>query len=131
MEVINVQRAKTHLSKYLEDVADGQELILGKSGKPIAKLIPYKAETPKRTFGGMDIWIAPTVNKEKALETDYESEYLIYNSPLFPEEGDEERMNAEAKIYANILKEKSKSKTLTEADFKIAEEQAKKSASLS
>lgn len=39
-EVINVHEAKTHLSRLLDRVRDGEELILGKAGKPYARLVP-------------------------------------------------------------------------------------------
>lgn len=50
-EVINIQEAKTHLSRYVEDVVGGAELIIGKAGKPLAKLVPYKAPAKPRTLG--------------------------------------------------------------------------------
>ena len=39
-EVINIQEAKTHLSRYVDKVAAGEELVIGKAGKPLAKLVP-------------------------------------------------------------------------------------------
>lgn len=40
--IINVHEAKTHLSKILEQVREGQEFILAKGGKPYAKLVPVE-----------------------------------------------------------------------------------------
>jgi prevent-host-death family protein len=37
---MNVHYAKTHLSRLLDRVAAGEEIVLGKNGKPIAKLVP-------------------------------------------------------------------------------------------
>jgi prevent-host-death family protein len=37
---VNVHEAKTHLSKLLERVAVGEEVIIAKAGKPVAKLVP-------------------------------------------------------------------------------------------
>ncbi|MGC1481821.1 MAG: type II toxin-antitoxin system prevent-host-death family antitoxin [Chthoniobacterales bacterium] len=42
MKIINIQEAKTHLSKFVEDVANGEEIIVAKAGKPMAKLVPFK-----------------------------------------------------------------------------------------
>ncbi len=39
-EMINVHEAKTHLSKLLERAHGGEEIILAKSGKPYARLMP-------------------------------------------------------------------------------------------
>lgn len=40
MKVINVHEAKTNFSKLLERVANGEQIILGKNGKPVARLGP-------------------------------------------------------------------------------------------
>lgn len=46
-KIINVHEAKTHLSKILERVHDGEEIILAKAGKPYAKLVPVNARKPR------------------------------------------------------------------------------------
>jgi prevent-host-death family protein len=51
MKVINIHEAKTQLSKYLQDVAEGREVIIGKYGQPIARLVPYAASQPKYQLG--------------------------------------------------------------------------------
>ena len=50
-EIVNVHAAKTHLSRLLERAEAGEEIVIGRAGKPIAKLVPYVRERPKRTFG--------------------------------------------------------------------------------
>ena len=50
--VINVHEAKTHLSRLLERVARGEEIIIGRAGKPVAKLVPYHEASDPRTPGG-------------------------------------------------------------------------------
>lgn len=52
MNVINVHEAKTNFSKLLERVARGERIIIGKSGKPIARLEPLGAPGAKKVFGG-------------------------------------------------------------------------------
>jgi prevent-host-death family protein len=42
MATINVHEAKTHLSRLLERVSAGEEIVIGKAGKPVAKLVPYR-----------------------------------------------------------------------------------------
>lgn len=42
MDLLNVHDAKTHLSKLLDRVAAGAEIVLGKNGKPVAKLVPIE-----------------------------------------------------------------------------------------
>jgi len=61
---VNIHKAKTHLSKLLAQVKEGQEIIIAKSGKPIAKLIPI-AEKPVRRIPGTaknKITISPSFN---------------------------------------------------------------------
>ncbi len=49
METINIQAAKTHLSRLVEEVLAGKEIVLGKAGKPLVKLVPYKlAHAPRQ-----------------------------------------------------------------------------------
>jgi prevent-host-death family protein len=47
MGVFNVHDAKTHLSRLLDRVAEGEEIIIAKSGRPVAKLVRVTAE-PRR-----------------------------------------------------------------------------------
>ncbi len=51
MKVINIHEAKTHLSKYLQQVAKGEEVVIGKYDQPIARLVPYTADKPAYKFG--------------------------------------------------------------------------------
>ena len=46
MEVVNVNQAKTHLSKLLKVVEQGQEVVIGRSGVPIARLVPWIKPAP-------------------------------------------------------------------------------------
>jgi len=46
MEVVNVHQAKTHLSKLLKVVEQGQEVVIGRSGVPIARLVPWIKPAP-------------------------------------------------------------------------------------
>lgn len=57
MEVFNVHDAKTHLSRLLDRVAQGEEILIARSGKPVAKLVRLKAEPrqPGRLKGRIHI----------------------------------------------------------------------------
>ena len=57
MKLLNVHYAKTHLSRLLERVAAGEEIVLGKNGKPVAILSPFKepVRTPGRLKGRLKI----------------------------------------------------------------------------
>ncbi len=50
---VNVHEAKTHLSKLLERVMNGEEIIIAKAGKPVAVLAPL-TEAPAQRIPGID-----------------------------------------------------------------------------
>jgi prevent-host-death family protein len=59
--VVNMHEAKTHLSRLVERVEAGEEIVIGRAGKPVAKLVPYQPERrPPRRPGALKgkIWIA-------------------------------------------------------------------------
>lgn len=49
---VNIHEAKTHLSRLLERVESGEEIVIGRAGKPVAKLVPYRQTGEPRTPGG-------------------------------------------------------------------------------
>lgn len=51
MQTINIHEAKTHLSRLLEQVAAGEEIIIARAGKAIARLVPLDAPPKKRQLG--------------------------------------------------------------------------------
>ena len=57
----NISQAKAELSALIAEVLKGNEVILAKAGKPVAKLVPYSGAARPRTPGSMagEIWIAP------------------------------------------------------------------------
>ena len=46
---MNIHYAKTNLSRLLEAVGAGEEVVISRAGKPIAKIVPFAA--PTRTLG--------------------------------------------------------------------------------
>ncbi len=54
MKVVNVQQAKTHLSRLIDQAAEGQEFVLGKHGKPLAKITAYAPRKEQRPLGGYE-----------------------------------------------------------------------------
>ena len=51
MQTVNIHEAKTHLSKLLEEVSKGKEVVIAKSGKPMAKLTGLNPVRPVRKPG--------------------------------------------------------------------------------
>ncbi len=42
MGVVNVHHAKTHLSQLLQEVEQGEEVVIARAGVPIARLVPWR-----------------------------------------------------------------------------------------
>lgn len=51
MKSVNIHDAKTHFSQYLARVLSGRKIIIAKSSKPVAILMPYHPEAKKRKLG--------------------------------------------------------------------------------
>ena len=51
MSQVNIHQAKTHLSRLVEKAASGEEIIIAKAGKPVARLVPYAVKGKKRRPG--------------------------------------------------------------------------------
>lgn len=45
---VNIHEAKTHLSKLIERVRLGEEIVIAKAGEPVARLIPEKRREPRK-----------------------------------------------------------------------------------
>ena len=52
-EIINIAEAKAHLSRLVEEVRQGKSIIIGKAGKPAARLVPYRPEDEPRIPGAL------------------------------------------------------------------------------
>jgi prevent-host-death family protein len=48
MQTVNIHEAKTHLSKLIAKAANGEPFIIAKAGKPMVKVVPIDASTPKK-----------------------------------------------------------------------------------
>ncbi|MDN5749190.1 MAG: type II toxin-antitoxin system Phd/YefM family antitoxin [Pseudonocardia sp.] len=89
-EQVNVYEAKTHLSKLLERVEAGEEIVIARNGRPVARLVPTQRERAPRVPGAWKGkgWIADDFKSGPWYE-----EWLdeIENNPIFPPEEDEPR----------------------------------------
>lgn len=59
MGPVNIHQAKTHFSQLVERAERGEEIVIARAGKPVARLMPLE-KTP-RVFGGMEgqiFWMA-------------------------------------------------------------------------
>lgn len=51
VQIVNLHAAKTHLSRLVDQAAGGEEIVIAKAGKPIAKLVPLDRPRPRRVLG--------------------------------------------------------------------------------
>ena len=82
---VNVYEAKAQLSKLLEQVEAGEEIVIARHGRPVARLVPLQRTPVHRVPGAWKgkVWMSPDFD-----EPDPELEDLFYNSPIFPDEDD-------------------------------------------
>lgn len=80
---INVYEAKTKLSELLKRAEAGEDVVIARAGKPVAKLVPIKQRRQPREPGILKghIWIAPDFD-----EPDEELIRLFEEGPVFPED---------------------------------------------
>ena len=56
---LNLYEAKTNLSALVDEAASGQEIIIAKAGKPLAKLVPFRPVARRRPgLGRGTVWMA-------------------------------------------------------------------------
>ena len=81
MQTYNIHEAKTNLSKLIEKTQGGEEIIIAKAGKPVAKLSSYKEKTKFRKSGLLKgkIFVSDDFNDEAE-----EINKLFYEGDIFP-----------------------------------------------
>lgn len=80
--LVNMHEAKSNLSKLVKRAADGEEIIIGRAGQPIAMLVAYRPSNPERKPGMWkgQVWISDDFD-----DPDPELEALFYDGPIEPE----------------------------------------------
>ncbi len=54
MQTVNIHAAKTHFSRLVDAAAAGEEIVIARAGKPVARLVPLaEAKKPDRVLGAM------------------------------------------------------------------------------
>ena len=87
MKQVNIHEAKTRLSQLIAAAERGEEVVIARAGKPVARVVKMEPERKVlREPGSMkgEFWFAPDYDKadQEILEMFEES----INAPLFPEE---------------------------------------------
>ena len=81
MTIRNVSEAKAELSALLVMVENGEEVMIARAGKPVARLTKIEGATEPRKLGALmgQIWISPEFD-----ETDFELEKSFYEGSIEP-----------------------------------------------
>ena len=53
MKIVTIHAAKTHLSRLIEEVAAGEQVVIARGKEPVARLVPIKPQKKGRMFGAM------------------------------------------------------------------------------
>jgi len=84
LKQVNMHDAKTHLSRLVEEVEGGREIVISRAGKPAVKLVPIVRPQPgKRVLGTLRGKIALPSDEEWAA-IDREIEQDFEESEVFP-----------------------------------------------
>ena len=51
MKQVNIHEAKTHLSRLIQDVLSGEEVVIAKGNRPVVRLVIHETAKPKRLPG--------------------------------------------------------------------------------
>jgi prevent-host-death family protein len=82
LDHVNMHEAKTHLSKLVERVEGGEEIVIDRAGKPVAKLVPV--DVPDLMRRKLGVWEGSGVTVEDFDAIDSEIGKLIDESEIFP-----------------------------------------------
>jgi prevent-host-death family protein len=78
MDTFNIHAAKTQLSRLVSRAEAGEEVVIARAGKPVAKIVPIPPHQPARKLGLMKgrIWISPDFDDPLPAE--------LFDTPLLP-----------------------------------------------
>jgi prevent-host-death family protein len=81
-KIVNIHAAKTQFSKLVERAEAGEEIVIARAGKPVARLMPLDSAKPPRRFGA---WRG-LVEIAEDFDADLPKEVLdaFYKGPVFP-----------------------------------------------
>ncbi len=82
MKTVNIQEAKTHLSRLVEEAAGGEDVIIAKAGKPMVRLVPVSTLAGPRPLGLLADRVREAAD---CWDPDPGIEDLFYGSEIEPE----------------------------------------------
>jgi prevent-host-death family protein len=70
MLTVNIHAVKTQLARLLDATAAGEEVVIARAGKPVARLVPIEAQPAKRRLGLLDGKLRVSANFDDPLPDD-------------------------------------------------------------
>jgi prevent-host-death family protein len=96
MPIVNIHAAKTHLSKLIERMEAGEEVIIARAGRPVARLAPLTAPgsaDSRAAAGDLPSWMGSLrgqIRMAPDLDDDWAEEIrLMEDGPIWPSEPSE------------------------------------------
>lgn len=80
MKIVNIQAAKTHLSRLVEEAAAGEQIVLAKAGRPLVQLTPFNPQPQPRKLGRLKGRVRETKecwDRDAALEAAFSENPVI------------------------------------------------------
>lgn len=81
MQIFNIHEAKTNLSKLIEKTLAGEDVIIARAGKPVAKVVAYKEKLVPRRLGLLK---GKIIVPDDFDDEDEEINKLFYDGEIFP-----------------------------------------------
>jgi prevent-host-death family protein len=86
MKTVNIQEAKTHLSRLIQEAVDGEDVVIAKGGKAMVRLTPVTTLDGPRPLGSL---AGRVVEAEDCWSPDPAMEELFHGLPVEPgDQGD-------------------------------------------
>ena len=77
IETVNVHEAKTHFSRLLARVSKGEEIVIARAGKPVARLVPLANAVVRRTPGSAAGLVRMSDDFDRPLPEDLIAQYEV------------------------------------------------------
>jgi prevent-host-death family protein len=81
MKTVNMHQAKTHLSRLVDEAAAGEDIIIAKAGKPVARLVAVTTSAQPRSLGALK---GKVIEAADCWDPDPELEALFYGGDVEP-----------------------------------------------
>ena len=112
MKQVSLYEAKTHLSKLVDEAAAGEEIVIAKNGKPMARLRPFEDAQAKKEPRKLGLWDEANKNydwnkwerQSKALDKEIER---LFNEGDGPSSLDDEAPSRKRKAAKGFAEKKA------------------------